>query len=904
MQPKNQTNGQDVKKLEKLLSKNLISFASRFDKKDEDIYGWEFTQGNANIEGGKATQINIAFLGTGSMPYFNENKLVSGSGDSMCQIALQKALYDTSPSAIIKGIGTTKLDDGQYPLNTLSESNPEYAGKIQDVLLGSGLRKRLQIAMEEYLLPTLIKMILSYDLSEEGYKTIDLNVQGHSRGGITGFYFINCVNQLIERIKQGESHFDLDALAAVCKVQKEALSHALSLIQKEKIQLKIHSLSFDPVEGQCREAEVNEWFSNDTTMDVPVIGVQKPLSPNCSTLPAIVERAQFHFAKSERRWAFRATLPTPAQNTQVDYRIQPGTHSTMVGNLGNANGHGQDAYKSIREIPFVKEAALASIDKVKLEAIEFLFKDKLPPFERHIFRKIFTGNLDNNALVYPETRKFLVQHIEKRLSEDMNFQNYAARRVKKLILQENLPLNENLLNDNLYMAYTKWIMKNDPAITKKAYFVLKNEIQNNYLSPKAECKKKALVEWKKETAKDTSYIQGVVSGVKYFKLGTQSEKESREIFLRNSNNQLNLKNLATILPEYTLPFSASHIANEQDAESQYQPFVDPFHVSLSEWLRLENDADSKTMHLELDLLFSSLNAIAIQSTHNEKNNHWVKSEIKKCALDFLVFLQETSLSEEKKIQAIQILFQTLDHYNVDEPQAIRELLLDSVGLTENRKYILEAQERFLSEHAKHGLKQYLSNLQHGINELLENAEITAITAKQLNNRLQGFKNDCDSMAYSDFVTNVNEELKKIQTKEKSAVFTHALQLFLATNKRSELEKWALNAQNNLQSLVRKEQVYQLKNALTPENMEICLFGDTTTPCSATAKSFSISKVTPVLLFSKMIAKKIVAKQYEKLSAFTESLQSKPVVNLLTEEVAYLLCPNNKRRKLNPYYTYK
>ena len=127
--------GSDKAELAEYLSQELQAIGSRFDTGASGTYAWKFKTPQEALEKGQAREMNMVFLGTGSMPHFGGHQTISEGGDVLCHLALQKAVHQNQPAFFIKGVGTAKLDsidptnaidDADYHINSLPEFAPSF----------------------------------------------------------------------------------------------------------------------------------------------------------------------------------------------------------------------------------------------------------------------------------------------------------------------------------------------------------------------------------------------------------------------------------------------------------------------------------------------------------------------------------------------------------------------------------------------------------------------------------------------------------------------------------------------------------------------------------------------------------------------------------------------------------
>lgn len=692
----------DKAEMGKLLIQELKPISSRFDQNANDIYAWEFDSGIQSVNDGSATEMNIVFLGTGTMPNFSDHQVISAGGDVLCHIALQKAVVAKQPSILFKGVGTLTLHentdeteqyydeekDSYYPVNSLFNPQSEYFGDTSELVLGGGIRQRLKVAMEEFYIPNLINMIINQNINQDTKVEFDINVIGHSRGAITGFYMITAINEWLKAIKNPNTEIDVHTLAQLCKVPVYQLMQAINLLRRGNIDCKINSLSFDPVEGKCRVNDVHNWFTHDTIIPLFVEGLALPLHCNCSSMPENVERADIFLAESERRLDFRPTIPAFNNNTLVSYKVQIGTHSTMIGNIGDDNGTGQDAYRTVKDYAFIQEAALAMVDKNKIDANKFLYGENLPPFQRHMLRRIFRSDSQEASFAYQNTALFLKSFLKENVKSNqdlisfINLQSHS--RGKKSYAQMIQLINKN---PDLCVRCCEWLMRNDQKFTNRAYFLLEKDIHIMYLNPSDHLKKEQLSQWQKEMKQDTTTImEGPLSGLKYLALRLQSYEQPREVYLRSGVDQIRKTSLYELCPECK---STNLLAFPIGGKKIHQ-MTNPFHIVLSDLINARNDNFNENL-LDLDIQFSKLNAIIInEAKHPTTSGKSLSSTFINEMYKLFLLLKVCPLNSTQKSAVLGILRQNIEQYqeyNADELDQVISIQLQELNKHNDEKAV-------------------------------------------------------------------------------------------------------------------------------------------------------------------------------------------------------------------------
>lgn len=669
---------------------DMKTVTARYDrelKHRAGIYGWQFDLGKPV----QPDEITMVFLGTGSMPYFGGHSFMSNGGDVLCHIAHQKSFHHGEPSVIIKGVGTAKLNevkeenvidfnprDALYPLESLVNPNSIVMGGAGGLGLGSGFERRIKIGMEEFFIPHIMKKILGHvsnNNNNDDVQNINVNVVGHSRGAITSFYMLDLIDQWIKHIEEGKP-IDIKKIAEVAKITEDQAKQAISMMKNKQVNINLISLGFDPVEGKFKMA--GPTFRHNTTAHINIEGMGV-LSAQCAVMPARVKRAQLFLAEAERRIDFRATIPTYHESTDLSVKIQTGTHSTMTGNLGNADGQGQDAFSSIKKTKLAEQGAQAFIDKVKIDSTRFLFKDSaLPPLQRHVFRRVFNGN---QSTFYPLTRFYLESEIQKHKNVELKTKIHPTDATDEID----------------FILASEWLMKNHPDIARRVYTLLNIDIHDRYLSPGSvpeflrpsqkqmegnrkhyklkihssldvEDKHTHWQAWGEEMRKDTSTVFDM--GKKYT-LNVQRESEIREVYLRGIPNE-NYKKLNALYSEhfkehYTVinPTCIGGTGN-----------VDPFYVVLTDELNLKLIPLATKNHpypnIDLNEHFSQLNEMLVKhfqrkSLHSNTPSLLENPEFQKRTEAVLnEALHRSKLSNDQIIEMIYVFYSRMSQYKITD----------------------------------------------------------------------------------------------------------------------------------------------------------------------------------------------------------------------------------------------
>ncbi|MBN9289141.1 MAG: hypothetical protein BGO43_14415 [Gammaproteobacteria bacterium 39-13] len=413
----------------------------------KSAYAWKFKSGQDNLD--NKDVINLFFLGTSTPPLFGiHNVDVAETGHIICQLALQKAKKG-EPTLLVKGIATANMG-GDFPLSALknpniqgvSNSNFESVQKTLTTVKGTGAEKRVSMAMEQYFIPNLFKMITEKPLQHR--QELMINLAGHSRGGITTFIAADCINQFIEQMINGKEGVDYDVktLSQMCGLSQSEIRTAIQNIKDNQQKIKMKLCALDPVEGARSMADWSSPFSGNTPkIKVPIAGLTNQITCSYESMPERLSEACVFFASDERRSGFRPTIPSFSDKTKVVFKRAHGKHGGMTGNFGNDGNAGQFKYKTFGTNKKLQQAMIGIFDETLLAMNEFLSTNKeLPCFPRNTLRRIFRQPeyantkgllldvLSNHVQIELLNEKELILNIEKMMHEfpAMNFMFYEA----------------------------------------------------------------------------------------------------------------------------------------------------------------------------------------------------------------------------------------------------------------------------------------------------------------------------------------------------------------------------------------------------------------------------------------------------------------------------------------------
>ncbi|MBI2790847.1 MAG: hypothetical protein HYX61_02715 [Gammaproteobacteria bacterium] len=379
-------------------------------------YAWKYKSGQDKIASGQddANQMNIFFLGTSTPPLFGKHNIdICETGHIISQASLQKGLK-SEPSLLVKGIATIDMQP-DFPLNALD--NPNIQGvssggwvetfrKTKTTVKGAGVEHRLELTMDDYFVPNLLKMVLNRPLESRGEITI--NLAGHSRGGITTFVMADCANQFIQTLANGQEgkDYNLDDLAQSTHMEKEDIRTAITNIKGNTDKIKIKICALDPVEGARSMSGWDPLGAYIPDISVEVKGITKPIKCSYVEMPPSVKEATVFFAADERRSGFRPTIPVFSAQTQVNFIRVPGKHGTLTGNYGNDGNMGQFQYSASKDDQEFQDALLGIFDETLLAINKKLNNiNELPPFPLNTFRRII------RQPEYENTKNLLLQSL-------------------------------------------------------------------------------------------------------------------------------------------------------------------------------------------------------------------------------------------------------------------------------------------------------------------------------------------------------------------------------------------------------------------------------------------------------------------------------------------------------------
>ncbi len=510
----------DIRRLGMILVDELQPVRDVNDEK-QSTHAWRFQTGDAALKNGEATQMNITFLGTGSEPLFaNHDFGMREGGDTLCQLALEKSLYAKEPTLLVRGVGTYLKTNSEYPLQALFDTNLPTAGGTGGLGFGTGIDRRIQLALEEFYIPNLLTLINNQikNNPDGPMQPVQVNIIGHSRGGITTYYMASLIDTWLKHIQQSNiSDETIETIAPLYGFEPEDFKAAIHAIKENKIQCATNLLIYDPVEGRFRSG--SSALQGEPTIAINNLkGFKGSFNATCAVMPETVKKATIFVAESERRMDFRPTIAEFAPGTQCNVMQQLGTHSTMTGNLGDDTALlGAYAYPTFKvddpkSAAFAKQIVNAMIDRAVIDARYVLYKDTPPPIPRDILRRILFEDATSLAdLVYPITRNYLLNAI---------------------------PGNEKMTPIELIEAAEQSLQ--NPTLNSRLHYLLKKDISELFQS-KEEEKKSVINNLLLDMKKDTT--QSPIGA-----LAVQNPLEDRQIFVRNK--QLHKGKVLEIIERY------------------------------------------------------------------------------------------------------------------------------------------------------------------------------------------------------------------------------------------------------------------------------------------------------------------------------------------------------------------
>lgn len=659
-----QAENEDQYEMAEVLLHSLKPVITRRDPLDQ-VYGWRI---ESDKVGKDDSEMNIVFLGTGSIPYFGPHQVMSEGGDVLCQMALQKGVEQGQPTLLLRGIGTVSMPitsdfdesatNAYYPLETLINPNSGFAGGGGGTALGRGLETRLGLAMTSLFIPTLVNRINNQPADAESIP-VTINIVGHSRGAITTYYMTNLIHNFMDTIKENDiASFKFDALANECGIQAEQIKKAFQKIKNNQVNFETKILGFDPVEGRYKMA--GSWLDRQTNTNtsVQIPGFPGAIPTHCSQLPDSVHDAAIFLAESERRNDFQPTVPY-CSGCQPRYQYQIGTHSTMTGNLGDDDGNGQNSYPALKNAPlnsFIQNAALATVDKVKIDANLFLYGDNPPPLQRHMFRRIFTEG------VYPDTRAFI---------------------------NSNVPDGDA----NPSFQEINGLMRNNKKFACEVYWVLQCEIHDAYLNPTLDDNKQKLAEWQLNMRNDTSTIyQSKIKKDSKLALSKQEALTPRKMYIR-TKDKIEIRQIDDTATASGSEFKPIKIGAENYA------VCDPYHVVLTRFFKINKEDENN--YIQLNMAFSKFNAALIQLKQQStlfQNNVEIREDIKSLHENIITLIENQDLENEAKERMKQFLIQfasnvaveifkdpnnpNFDQLNINQKKVSNEFGMDAVAISD------------------------------------------------------------------------------------------------------------------------------------------------------------------------------------------------------------------------------
>lgn len=305
--------------------------------------------------------ISIVFLGTGSAPIVGEHQYYA-DGDNLTKFAIDES--DTKPTLLVKGISTSNMREDE-PERYLDNIESGTAGSAISTASGSGMKTRLSLALNEFLVPELFK-IAALQIERKGALTdpIKINIAGHSRGAITAIAMTELVAEYFRNFsKVNENDINWEALAKQTGLEESVLRQCFKPLQAQcdlsnEHHAQVKLVAYDPVEGSVAPYDSQNYgipiFTDKKIKGIPVSSQNKTnLNIETNRIGNVTKEAQIVYALHERRQAFRPTRPkVDSEKTKLQDVYVPGGHATMTGSAGDCDGRGQfgASFESLKDI--------------------------------------------------------------------------------------------------------------------------------------------------------------------------------------------------------------------------------------------------------------------------------------------------------------------------------------------------------------------------------------------------------------------------------------------------------------------------------------------------------------------------------------------------------------------------
>lgn len=498
--------------------------------------GWIFQAGidSLNNSHNLPNECTVFFMGTANTPLFCRHHHIRIGGDVLSVLALQKA-QSGIPTLIMNGIATQNVNPFE-PIFCITNPHRVPQTHLPSAVTGSGIHQIVESSISQFILPTLFATI---GLQPEALQHYTLKLSGHSRGCLNALVTADCVDKLIYQIKQANIMTLKDIKSQLHKkyphINQVSINTTIDYLHDPNNNLEINCLLFDPVEGAIPVGDNNSLSKNNPTVTIDIKGLG---SYPCqfATVSKRVSKAYIFIAESDHRVSFQATLPTFHRKTQLHIFPTLGTHSTLMGNIGNHNGLGQNSYKSVANYPFILEAAQTISMLTELRAEEFLFNTLNQNIRYHLIHNVLA--FENPGFLF--TKQYVCHYLfqlirDKRICCDPIIEDYITSCASGF----KTPISDTIIDTLLPIILTS--VQNDLIFKQNIVNGIKADIFRSYLAsndPRARAK---IDEWCQEMKLDST-------SVGFLSLALQPLEEERHIWFREVKCPAKSQNLSSKYP--------------------------------------------------------------------------------------------------------------------------------------------------------------------------------------------------------------------------------------------------------------------------------------------------------------------------------------------------------------------
>lgn len=566
--------------------------------------GWVFKNGLDKLADPDflMNECNVFYMGTANIPLFCEHSYIRRGGDVLSILALLKAMLSL-PTLIMNGIATQNVTPFD-PIASILDVKKQPKTSYTSAVTGSGIHNIAENSVFEFILPTLL-MILGRT-SEPTSAT--LNLSAHSRGCITALASADCIDQIFQSIQKMDDnalkHLSVELKNYFVNIPSHTIETALAKINQDIGQVEIRCLLFDPVEGLLPVGDRASLSLTNPTLTLNIKLFGKYICQYASVTGKVTE-ANIVISESERRLSFQPTIPTFHPNAFVKIHRALGTHSTIMGNMGNDNGDGQQSYQSVRNLPFIAEATQALSMLIEIRGAEFLFKDYLPYLRHHIIYNLLVFKSPG----FLTTRKYLGEYLKHQMdanyvllgSDISSFISHCDAGFKELILPDDIEPLVNLIQS----CFT-----HDPKFRTYLLMAIESDIYRSYLANHAPKYRSQLDCWQTEMENDTTLVGSIP-------LALQPAVENRDVWYRRAHS------VAQKLPlSRAYPFLNSSLILKLffpqmpllGGKELMHRFIDPYFtdVFLMPFINMHSAFVSNEAKFEVNLIFKELNEIGMR----------------------------------------------------------------------------------------------------------------------------------------------------------------------------------------------------------------------------------------------------------------------------------------------------